>query len=95
MLAWPGAPKTKRTGVAFSSEDVDSLLELVRREHGDFALAHVSRYVDQLRRDGEQRSADLWSMVLAKLYQHVQLEKRVQSNTEVVKPTPIVLVKTD
>lgn len=78
--------------MAFSPKDVDVLLKLVCVERGDFAMSHVSRYVDQLRRDGDRRSADLWSMVLAELYQQLGNERHADAPADTVEPPAIVLV---
>lgn len=45
-------------------------------EQGDYALSHVSRYMDSLRAAGDHKSASLWSMVLAELFHKVEAEKR-------------------
>lgn len=78
--------------MAFSPKDVDILLKLVCVERGDFAMSHVSRYVDQLRRDGDRRSADLWSMVLAELYQQLDHERHIEASADIPKQSAIVLV---
>lgn len=78
--------------MAISPKDVDILLKLVCVERGDYAMSHVSRYVDQLRRDGDRRSADLWSMVLAELYRQLVHEKRTAASADTAEPPTIVLV---
>lgn len=78
--------------MAISPKDVDILLKLVCVERGDYAMSHVSRYVDQLRRDGDRRSADLWSMVLAELYRQLGHEKHTPASAGTAEPPAIVLV---
>ena len=47
--------------------DVSVLVELVTKEYGEHAVAHVDAYVNSLRKNGDRNSAALWSKVLALL----------------------------
>ncbi|MBO6506264.1 MAG: hypothetical protein JJ850_06620 [Kordiimonadaceae bacterium] len=77
--------------MTFCPDDVSTLKRLVLEEQGDFALAYVSRYIDQLRAERDFRSASLWSMVLAELYSAVEKEKQAAVQ-ELEERPPIVLV---
>lgn len=80
--------------MAIEARDIAVLQKFVLEEQGDFALAHVSRYVDLLREDKDWPSASLWSMVLAELYCHVEREKEAEALAAAKSaPSPIVLVK--
>lgn len=54
--------------MSFSNRDISILSGLVSEEQGRKAVSQVSGYVDLFRREGDQRSAKLWSMVLARLF---------------------------
>lgn len=83
----------KVVALAYSAEDVAVLQRLVRNEHGDYALSHVSRYVDELREQGDRQAAALWSMVLAGLYHHVEQEREAEGVAAQNHYQQVVLVK--
>ena len=66
---------------------------MVLDEHGDYALAHVSRKVDELRGQGDDRAAALWSIVLAGLYHHVEQEREAECINAARAQKAIMLVK--
>ena len=79
--------------MAYCAEDVAVLQRLVCAEHGDYALSHVSRYVDELREQGDHKAAALWSMVLAELYHCAEQEREAECQAAENHYQQIVLVK--
>lgn len=59
-------------------------------EQGDYALSHVSRYMDSLRAAGDHKSAALWSMVLAELFHKVEAEKRALKKAQCCRSVVLV-----
>lgn len=54
--------------MSFTPDDISTLADVVTEERGEEALPHVDAYVNTLRTDGDEKSASLWSMVLAVLF---------------------------
>ena len=54
--------------MSYTHQDVFILSDQVLKERGNDALQFVDNHVNQLRLDGDQQGAVLWSMVLANLY---------------------------
>lgn len=53
--------------MSITPDEVTLLVELVTKEYGEHAVAHVDAYVNALRKAGDKESASLWSKVLAML----------------------------